>query len=159
MSVNSSRIDMNEYPEIFYGWCGSRIIRFIVSLRLENPGKRILRLPVQRCLSTNGPLSQDSSPFDRCPSGCGLHCHSLDLWRITKPTFMVPLLRNGGRPCKRDCVLRRLRPKPQTRMHVKEMIESHCIWIDFLCFLARLFRLFSGLPGFSSFLCLSLGLT
>ena len=37
----NSRIDMESYPEIFYGWCASRIIHFIVSLRLNHPEKRI----------------------------------------------------------------------------------------------------------------------
>jgi hypothetical protein len=40
VSVNS-RIDMDPYPEMFYGWCISRIIHFIVALRLHHPDKRI----------------------------------------------------------------------------------------------------------------------
>jgi hypothetical protein len=40
MSVNS-RIDMDQYPEMFYGWCISRVVHFIVSLRLAHPNKRI----------------------------------------------------------------------------------------------------------------------
>jgi hypothetical protein len=40
ISVNS-RIDMDLYPEIFYGWCISRIIHFIVALRLSYPDRRI----------------------------------------------------------------------------------------------------------------------
>jgi hypothetical protein len=40
MSVNS-RIDMDQYPEMFYGWCISRIIHFIVSLRLAHPQGKI----------------------------------------------------------------------------------------------------------------------
>jgi hypothetical protein len=40
MSVNS-RIDMDQYPEMFYGWCISRVVHFIVSLRLAYPNKRI----------------------------------------------------------------------------------------------------------------------
>jgi hypothetical protein len=40
MSVNS-RIDMDQYPEMFYGWCISRVIHFIVSLRIAYPHRRI----------------------------------------------------------------------------------------------------------------------
>jgi hypothetical protein len=40
ISVNS-RIDMDLYPEMFYGWCISRIIHFIVALRLSYPDRRI----------------------------------------------------------------------------------------------------------------------
>jgi hypothetical protein len=40
VSVNA-RIDMERYPEMFYGWCMSRIIHFIVALRLNHPTKRI----------------------------------------------------------------------------------------------------------------------
>jgi hypothetical protein len=39
-SVNS-RVDMNEYNEIIYGWCLSRIIHYVVLLRREYPEKRI----------------------------------------------------------------------------------------------------------------------
>jgi hypothetical protein len=41
VSVNS-RIDMNAYPEIIFGWCLLRIIHLIVSLRLHYPHSRIL---------------------------------------------------------------------------------------------------------------------
>jgi hypothetical protein len=40
MSVNS-RIDMDQCPEMFYGWCISRVVHFIVSLRLTYPDRRI----------------------------------------------------------------------------------------------------------------------
>jgi hypothetical protein len=40
LSVNS-RIDMDQYAEMIYGWCLSRVIHFIVSLRLQNPKGRI----------------------------------------------------------------------------------------------------------------------
>jgi hypothetical protein len=39
-SVNE-RIDMDAYPEMIYGWCLSRIIHFIVALRLKHPTKKI----------------------------------------------------------------------------------------------------------------------
>jgi hypothetical protein len=39
MSVNS-RIDVQQHPEMFCGWCISRVIHFIVSLRLALPTKR-----------------------------------------------------------------------------------------------------------------------
>jgi hypothetical protein len=39
-SVNS-QVDMNEYNEIIYGWCLSRIIHYVVSLGREYPEKRI----------------------------------------------------------------------------------------------------------------------
>ena len=40
-SVNS-RVDMSAYAEMVYGWCLPRIIHYIVSLRGQNPGMRIL---------------------------------------------------------------------------------------------------------------------
>ena len=39
-SVNE-RIDMDAYPQMIYGWCLSRIIHFIVALRLRHPSKKI----------------------------------------------------------------------------------------------------------------------
>jgi hypothetical protein len=39
-SVNN-RIDMDAYVEMIYGWCLSRIIHFIVALRLEYPLLRV----------------------------------------------------------------------------------------------------------------------
>jgi hypothetical protein len=39
-SVNK-RIDMEAYVEMIYGWCLSRVIHFIVALRLAHPTKRI----------------------------------------------------------------------------------------------------------------------
>jgi hypothetical protein len=41
VSVNS-RVDMGAYPEMIYGWCLPRIVHYIVSLRIHNPGLRIL---------------------------------------------------------------------------------------------------------------------
>jgi len=38
----NSRIDMDKYPEMVYRWCLSRIIHFIIALRMENPGREIL---------------------------------------------------------------------------------------------------------------------
>jgi hypothetical protein len=38
LSVNS-RIDIDKYPGMFYGWCSLRIVHFIVSLRLRHPDK------------------------------------------------------------------------------------------------------------------------
>ena len=40
-SVNS-RIDMAKYNEMIYGWCLSRLLHFIVALRLAHPDKSIL---------------------------------------------------------------------------------------------------------------------
>jgi len=40
-SVNS-RVDMEKYPEMVYGWCLSRTIHFIVALRTEHPNEKIL---------------------------------------------------------------------------------------------------------------------
>jgi hypothetical protein len=40
VSINS-RIDMDQYPEMVYGWCLLRIIHFIVALRAKHPGVRI----------------------------------------------------------------------------------------------------------------------
>jgi hypothetical protein len=39
-SVNE-RIDMAAYPEMIYGWCLSRIVHFIVALRLRHPTTKI----------------------------------------------------------------------------------------------------------------------
>jgi hypothetical protein len=39
-SVNS-RIDMSWYTEMVYGWCLSRIVHFIMALRLANPDTKI----------------------------------------------------------------------------------------------------------------------
>jgi hypothetical protein len=39
-SVNE-RIDMDAYPQMIYGWCLSRIIHFIVALRLRHPTTKI----------------------------------------------------------------------------------------------------------------------
>jgi hypothetical protein len=39
-SVNS-RINMDEYTEMIYGWCLSRVVHYIVSLRLQYPGQKI----------------------------------------------------------------------------------------------------------------------
>jgi hypothetical protein len=39
-SVNS-RIDMDMYSEMIYGWCLSRVVHYIVALRLQYPGCRI----------------------------------------------------------------------------------------------------------------------
>jgi len=33
--VVNKRVKMNEYPEMIYGWCLSRVIRYIVALRLR----------------------------------------------------------------------------------------------------------------------------
>jgi hypothetical protein len=41
MSVNS-RVNMDEYPEMIYGWCLPRLIHYIVSLRAAYPGRAIL---------------------------------------------------------------------------------------------------------------------
>jgi hypothetical protein len=41
VSVNS-RVDMDQYPEMVFGWCLPRIIHFIVALRIAFPTKRIL---------------------------------------------------------------------------------------------------------------------
>ncbi len=41
MSVNS-RIDMSAYPEMIYGWCMSRILHYIIALRLAFPGTPVL---------------------------------------------------------------------------------------------------------------------
>jgi len=41
MSVNK-RIDMEQYPEMIYGWCLSRLIHFVVALRLQFPNELIL---------------------------------------------------------------------------------------------------------------------
>jgi hypothetical protein len=41
VSVNS-RVDMQQYPEMIFGWCLPRIVHFIVALRLAFPTKRIL---------------------------------------------------------------------------------------------------------------------
>jgi hypothetical protein len=40
-SVNS-RIDMTKYNEMIYGWCLSRLLHFIVALRLAHPAQSIL---------------------------------------------------------------------------------------------------------------------
>jgi hypothetical protein len=40
ISVND-RIDMSQYADMIYGWCLSRIIHFIVALRLRYPNRRI----------------------------------------------------------------------------------------------------------------------
>jgi len=40
-SINS-RIDMSAYPEMVYGWCLSRILHFVVALRLQYPSTKIL---------------------------------------------------------------------------------------------------------------------
>jgi len=39
-SVNS-RIDMDAYPEMIYGWCLMRILHFIAALRFRFPNQRI----------------------------------------------------------------------------------------------------------------------
>jgi hypothetical protein len=39
-SVNS-RIKMDEYTEMIYGWCLGRVVHYIVSLRLQYPGQKI----------------------------------------------------------------------------------------------------------------------
>jgi hypothetical protein len=39
-SVNE-RVDMDTYPEMIYGWGLSRIIHFIVALRLRHPNSKI----------------------------------------------------------------------------------------------------------------------
>ena len=41
VSVNK-RVDMEQYPEMIYGWCLSRLIHFVVALRLAFPNERIL---------------------------------------------------------------------------------------------------------------------
>ena len=41
VSVNK-RIDMDKYPEMIYGWCLTRLIHFVVALRLKFPTKRLL---------------------------------------------------------------------------------------------------------------------
>ena len=41
LSVND-RINHSLYPEMIFGWCLSRIIHFIVSLRIHHPAIRIL---------------------------------------------------------------------------------------------------------------------
>ena len=41
VSINS-RIDMEAYPEMIYGWCLPRILHYVVALRLAHPGIRIL---------------------------------------------------------------------------------------------------------------------
>lgn len=40
ISVND-RVDMSQYPDMIYGWCLSRVIHFIVALRLAHPDTRI----------------------------------------------------------------------------------------------------------------------
>jgi len=40
-SVNS-RVDMARYPEMVYGWCLSRVIHFVVALRVKYPDTKIL---------------------------------------------------------------------------------------------------------------------
>jgi hypothetical protein len=40
-SINS-RIDMDSYTEMIYGWCFPRILHYIVSMRIHHPYKRIL---------------------------------------------------------------------------------------------------------------------
>ena len=39
-SVNS-RVDMSSYPEMVYGWCLTRVIHFLVTLRASHPGQPI----------------------------------------------------------------------------------------------------------------------
>ena len=41
ISINK-RIDMGSYPEMIYGWCFSRTLHFIASLRYHHPLRRIL---------------------------------------------------------------------------------------------------------------------
>ena len=41
MLINS-RVNMNSYPEMIYGWCLPRILQYIVSLRIHNPSTPIL---------------------------------------------------------------------------------------------------------------------
>jgi len=41
ISIND-RIDMSQYPEMYYGWCLIRLVHFIVCLRFDHPGRRIL---------------------------------------------------------------------------------------------------------------------
>ena len=41
VSVNN-RIDMDEYPEMIYGWCLNRLIHFVTALQLKFPSERIL---------------------------------------------------------------------------------------------------------------------
>jgi hypothetical protein len=41
LSINS-RIDMSAYPEMIYGWCLSRIIHYIIALRLAFPDTPVL---------------------------------------------------------------------------------------------------------------------
>ena len=41
ISINK-RIDMTSYPEMIYGWCFSRTLHFIASLRYHHPRRRIL---------------------------------------------------------------------------------------------------------------------
>ena len=41
LSINS-RIDMTAYPEMIYGWCMSRILHYIIALRLAFPNSRVL---------------------------------------------------------------------------------------------------------------------
>jgi hypothetical protein len=41
ISINK-RIDMTSYPEMIYGWCFSRTLHFITSLRYHHPRRRIL---------------------------------------------------------------------------------------------------------------------
>jgi hypothetical protein len=36
-----SRVDMDEYNKMIYGWCLSRIIHYVVALRREHPNKRV----------------------------------------------------------------------------------------------------------------------
>jgi hypothetical protein len=39
-SINS-RVEMNRYPDMVYGWCFQRILHYLSALRARNPGKRI----------------------------------------------------------------------------------------------------------------------
>jgi hypothetical protein len=39
-SVNN-RVDMDRYPEMYYGWCLTRCIHFAANLRAKHPGRRI----------------------------------------------------------------------------------------------------------------------
>jgi hypothetical protein len=99
MSVNS-RIDMDQYPDMLYGWCISRIIHFIVSLRLAHPNKRVF---ISKYDYSDAYRRMAHSALAAAQSVAVLLAVAYIATRLTfggSPN-MVPLLRDGYRPRKR----------------------------------------------------------
>ncbi len=100
-SVNS-RIDMEAYVAIIYGWCLTRLIHFIVALRLAYPLLPIFIVKYDYSDAYRRIAHAPSAAAQSIIIFSGIHCTPLDLRGVTQPSYMVRFLQNGDGSLEQD---------------------------------------------------------